>query len=294
MIKLDGKRLAQERLDRLAARVERFTLETRHRPRLDIVSVGDDPASKVYVKNKLKAGIDAHIVVIAGIHRFPAAAAPEAVAKRLRTLSADDAVDGIILQLPLPGTWSKADERMLIECIDPAKDVDGLTYVNTGRLAAGDLSGLIPCTPLGIMHLLAASHIDLAGKDVAILNRSNLVGKPLACLMTAANATVTLLHTKSSDLTRANALTDADIIVTATGTPGSVTCDDISIGQVLIDVSINRDSDGRLCGDFADDCFPDCYAYTPVPGGVGPMTVATLMENTYKAACLRRNYNDEI
>jgi methylenetetrahydrofolate dehydrogenase (NADP+)/methenyltetrahydrofolate cyclohydrolase len=274
---IDGKAVAAALRAEVAGRVAALPF----RPGLAVVLVGDDPASAVYVRNKDRAAREAGIA--AETIRLPAATTEAALLAEVARLNADPAVDGILLQLPLP---PQIDPHRVIGAIDPAKDVDGLHPVNAGLLAAGR-AGLVPCTPLGVMKLLAAAGAALSGARALVLGRSVLVGRPMAALLTGADATVTVAHSRTRDLP--GECRRAEILVAAVGRPEMVRGDWISPGCTLIDVGINRLADGRLVGDAAyAECAAVAGAITPVPGGVGPMTIACLLENTLTAAMRRR------
>ena len=246
-----------------------------------MVLVGDDPASAVYVRNKDRAaaacGLDARTI------RLPAATTQAALLAVIAELNADPDVDGILVQLPLP---PQIDARAAIAALDPAKDVDGLHPLNAGRLAEGRPT-LAPCTPRGVMRLLEAAGVALRGARALVLGRSVLVGRPLAALLLAADATVTLAHSRTRDL--AAECRRAEVLVAAVGRAELVRGDWIAPGATVIDVGINRLPDGRLVGDVAfDEAAEVAGAITPVPGGVGPMTIACLIENTVAAAKARR------
>lgn len=274
---IDGKAVAAALRARIAARVAALP----YAPALRVVRVGDDPASGVYVRNKdraaQQAGLDSATI------QLPEDTSEAALLDVVRRLNADPAVDGILVQLPLPAQIRAAT---VLETIDPAKDVDGFHAVNAGRLATGQ-KGLVPCTPKGVMHLLAAAGTPLAGARAVVLGRSNIVGKPMAALLLAADATVTVVHSRTLDL--AGECRRAQILVAAAGRPEMVKGDWIAEGATVIDVGINRLPDGRLVGDvdFAA-ARGRAGAITPVPGGVGPMTIACLLENTVDAAEARR------
>jgi methylenetetrahydrofolate dehydrogenase (NADP+)/methenyltetrahydrofolate cyclohydrolase len=274
---IDGKAIAAGLRAGLKSRIAGLAF----RPGLRVLRVGEDPASVVYVRNKdraaKEAGFDSDTIVL------PETASEAEVLAVIRRLNDDPAVDGILLQLPLPG--GLRPERM-IEALDPAKDVDGLHPVNAGRLAAGK-PGLIPCTPKGVMHLLAAAGVPVQGTRAIVLGRSVLVGRPMGALLLSADATVTLAHSRTRDL--ATECRRADIVVAAVGRAGLVRGDWIAEGATVIDVGINRGADGRLTGDVAfAEAVEHAGAITPVPGGVGPMTIACLLENTLEAALARR------
>ncbi len=274
---IDGKQVAAELRASVAAR----TAGLGYTPGLVVVLVGDDPASSVYVRNKDRAANAAGIA--ARTIRLPAATTEAALLAVIAGLNADAAVDGILVQLPLP---PQIRARAVIEAIDPAKDVDGFHPINVGRLHDG-VASLVPCTPLGVMKLLAASGTPLRGVRALVLGRSAIVGKPMAALLTAADATVTIAHSRTADL--AAECRRAEVLVAAVGRPEMVRGDWIAPGAVVIDVGINRRADGALVGDVAGaEAARVAAAITPVPGGVGPMTIACLLENTVTAAAARR------
>ena len=274
---IDGKAIAEGLRANVAARVASLP----YRPRLAVVLVGDDPASVTYVRNKDKAatqtGIDARTL------QMPEATSQTALLQQIESLNADPAVDAVLVQFPLP---SHIDPIAIVEALDPAKDVDGFHPRNVGRLASGQ-PGLVPCTPLGVMRLLAHSNVAVAGAKVLILGRSTLVGRPLAALLVAADATVTIAHSRTKNIVEE--CRRAQILIAATGRPRMVRGDWVMPGATVIDVGINRLPDGRLVGDVAfDECAEVAGAITPVPGGVGPMTIACLLSNTVDAAECRR------
>lgn len=270
---LDGKIVAADIKQRLKEEIDNAVASGRRQPRLVIISVGNDPASKVYVRNKIKACEECGIFVTHSAHNEDVSF--HHIVGLIDYCNHDSSIDGIMVQLPLPKGW---DERVIIDTINPSKDVDGLTTTNIGRLRSGQ-ECLRPCTAAGIIDLCKYYNIELDGKDVTIIGRSNIVGKPLADMMMAEGATVTQCHSHTSDV-RFHTL-PADIVVTAIGKPKFISRGYIGYERVVIDVGINRDEDGRLCGDVDfDDVKDDCSAITPVPGGVGPMTVAELMKNT--------------
>lgn len=275
---IDGKAVAAALRAEIAAR----TAALPYCPGLAVVLVGDDPASAVYVRNKDRAANAAGIA--AQTIRLPATVAESDLLRVIARLNADDAVDGILVQLPLP---PQIRARAVIEAIDPAKDVDGFHPLNIGRLHEG-VPTLVPCTPLGIMKLLAAAGVALRGVRAVVLGRSAIVGKPTAALLTAADATVTIAHSRTRDLSAE--CRRAEVLVAAVGRAEMVRGDWIELGAVVIDVGINRLPDGRLVGDVAfDEAVSVAGAITPVPGGVGPMTIACLLENTLRAAEARRS-----
>lgn len=273
---LDGKIVAADIKQRLKEEIATAVANGNRAPFLVIISIGDDPASKVYVRNKIKAAEEVGIVV--SHLTFSADEDMFWVRNSIEGCAGNPDVDGIMIQLPLPDGWN---ERELIDMIPPSKDVDGLTTINIGRLRSGQ-ECLKPCTAAGIIDLCKYYDIELDGKDVTIIGRSNIVGKPLADMMMAEGATVTQCHSHTSDL-RFHTV-PADIVVTAIGKPTFINRSYIGHDRVVIDVGINRDEYGRLCGDVDFDDVEDCCsAITPVPGGVGPMTVAELMSNTVEA-----------
>ena len=275
---IDGKAAAAKLRAEVAAR----TAALPYRPGLVVVLVGDNPASTVYVRNKDRAAQDAGIAV--RTVRLPATIPAEELMAVIAGLNADDAVDGILVQLPLP---NGIPPRPVLEAIDPAKDVDGFHPINVGRLQDG-LAVLAPCTPSGVMRLLASHDIPLRGARAVVLGRSAIVGKPMALLLLAADATVTIAHSRTQDL--AGECRRADVLVAAVGRPEMVRGDWIKPGAAVIDVGVNRLPDGRLAGDCAyDECAAVAGAITPVPGGVGPMTIACLLDNTVRAAITRRD-----
>jgi methylenetetrahydrofolate dehydrogenase (NADP+) / methenyltetrahydrofolate cyclohydrolase len=285
---LDGKASAAKLRALVAKQVATRVAQGRPAPGLAVVLVGDDPASHVYVRNKVKATEEAGMCSIE--HRLPADATQEAVLQLVAQLNRDPSVDGILVQLPLP---RHLDPAPVIAAISPDKDVDGLTIENVGRLAAGQ-PGLVPCTPLGCMLLLDEALGDLTGRRALVIGRSALVGRPIAQLLTQANATVTVAHSKTQDLP--GECRRAEILVAAIGRADFVRGDWIRPGATVIDVGINRvlrsDADGtekaRLVGDVAySEALPVAGAITPVPGGVGPMTIACLLANTVTASCRR-------
>jgi methylenetetrahydrofolate dehydrogenase (NADP+)/methenyltetrahydrofolate cyclohydrolase len=276
---IDGKQVAADLRERIRREVAAFRDEHGFAPGLATVLVGDDPASHVYVGHKRK---DCAEVGMESIHtELPAGVSQDEVAETLRRLNADERVHGIILQLPLPEGLD-ADE--LIPLIDADKDVDGLTPLSAGRLVQGR-RGMVPCTPAGVMELLRHAGAELRGAEAVVVGRSNLVGKPLAQLLLAEHATVTICHSRTRDL--GEVCRRADVLVAAVGVPRLVTADMVKEGAIVIDVGINRVGD-KLVGDVDFDAVaPRARAITPVPGGVGPMTRAMLLQNTLEAARLQ-------
>jgi methylenetetrahydrofolate dehydrogenase (NADP+)/methenyltetrahydrofolate cyclohydrolase len=281
---IDGKAIA----DRLRARVAAAVTQLSRQgvvPGLAVVLVGDNPASQVYVRNKGRQTLEAGMRSFG--HALPASASEAEVLALVVRLNADTDVDGILVQLPLP---SHIDAQKVIEAIDPLKDVDGFHPVNAGKLMSG-MPGLVPCTPLGCLMLIRSVRADIAGLEAVVVGRSNIVGKPVAQLLLAENCTVTVVHSKTRDLPAA--CRRADILVAAVGRPEMIRGDWVKPGAIVIDVGINRLEDGgakeRLVGDVAfAEAIEVASAITPVPGGVGPMTIACLLRNTVEAACGRR------
>ena len=266
---LEGKPCVEKKLEELKAKV----LKMEKKPMLAILHVVGDDASDIYINNKFKRCIE--IGVIPKLFYFLDSASQESIADKIRELNADDDITGIILQLPLP---DHMDPRYLTNLIDPRKDVDGFTELNTGRLFLG-IDGLVSCTPKGIMELLDFYDIPLEGKNVLIVNRSNIVGKPLAHLMMRRDATVTIAHSKTENLMEK--IKQADVVVTAVGIPNFLSKDNFKDGATIIDVSMNR-LDGKLCGDVRKEDYMELMVrcnLTPVPGGVGQTTVMALLEN---------------
>ena len=279
---IDGKAVALDIRTRVAAAAAAFRNQTGRSPGLATVLVGEDPASAVYVRSKGKATAEAGMESFS--HKLADMVSEAQLLELVRQLNADDKVDGILVQLPLPG---HIDSNRVIAAIDPAKDVDGFNPVNAGRLATG-LDALVPCTPLGCLYLLKQELGDIAGKDAVVIGRSNIVGKPMAMLLIGESATVTVAHSKTRDLP--GVVRRADIVVAAVGRPEMVRGDWIKPGAVVIDVGINRvpaveEGKTRLVGDVAfAEASEVASAITPVPGGVGPMTIAMLLRNTLVAA----------
>jgi methylenetetrahydrofolate dehydrogenase (NADP+)/methenyltetrahydrofolate cyclohydrolase len=273
---LDGKTLAATTRAALKLKVDAL-VQRGVRPGLAVIIAGDDPASKVYVRNKTSAC--AEIGVRSQQIDLPASVTQEELIARVRQLNADPAVHGILVQLPLP---KHIDSARVLETIAPAKDVDGFHEANLGALMAGR-PGVVPCTPLGCMRLIELAGVPLAGANAVVLGRSNIVGKPVAQLLLQKDATVTICHSKSKDL--AGICRGADILVAAVGRAKLVTAAMVKPGACVIDVGINRLPDGKLAGDVDYDSVKQVAGWiTPVPGGVGPMTIAMLLENCLSAA----------
>ncbi len=273
---IDGKAFAANLRARVGEAAAAFEEQAGRKAGLAVVLVGDDPASAVYVRSKGKATVAANMASFE--HRLPADTTQDTLIALVQQLNADASVDGILVQLPLP---RHLDEQAVVAAVDPNKDVDGLTPVSAGRLALG-IDGLVPCTPLGSLMLLQDQLGDLSGMDAIVIGRSILVGKPMAALLTAANCTVTLAHSRTRDL--AHHVSRADIVVAAVGRAGFVKGEWLKPGATVIDVGINR-VEGTLVGDVAfDSAASVAGAITPVPGGVGPMTIACLLRNALVAA----------
>ena len=286
---IDGKAAAAAIRAEVAERVADFVQRTGRPPGLATVLVGEDPASAVYVRSKNRSTAEAGMAGFA--HNLPDTTSEAELLQLIADLNADERVDGILVQLPLP---AQIDATRVIETIEPGKDVDGFHPMNAGRLATG-LPSLVPCTPFGCLHLLKAELGSLAGLDAVVIGRSNIVGKPMAQLLIAESATVTVAHSKTRDLP--GVVRRADVVVAAVGRPEMVRGVWIKPGAVVIDVGINRvpteNGKGRLVGDVAfDEAAEVAAAITPVPGGVGPMTIAMLMRNTLVAAHRREGLAD--
>ncbi|MDX1464725.1 MAG: bifunctional methylenetetrahydrofolate dehydrogenase/methenyltetrahydrofolate cyclohydrolase FolD [Halomonas sp.] len=280
---IDGKQISAQVLQEVATEVEMIRAEHGIKPTLAVVLVGEDPASQVYVSNKVKRATEAGMGSIE--HRLDADTTQAALNELIDALNNDSEVHGILVQLPLP---PHLDEDAVISAIDPAKDVDGFHPLNVGALASGRPS-LVPCTPQGCMIMLRQIHPDLSGKHAVVVGRSNIVGKPMAALLLQANCTVTIVHSRTQHIE--SVCRQADILVAAIGRPEFINADWVKPGATVIDVGINaRDVDGRrkLVGDVAFDSVAQVAgAITPVPGGVGPMTIACLLLNTTRAARLQ-------
>ena len=277
---IDGKEIS----NRVKQRVADEVLELKSKgitPTLAVVLVGEDKASQTYVASKERSTIAAHMGSVA--HKLPETTTQSELLALIKLLNNDDSIDGILVQLPLP---KHIDTNAILEAIDPNKDVDGFHAINVGRLNSG-LDGFVPCTPLGIMELFKAYNIDVSGKNAVVIGRSNIVGKPMAALLLNAGVTVTIAHSKTKDL--ASVCKNAQIIVVAVGKPNFLKADMVSDGAIVIDVGINRLDSGKLVGDCDyESVAPKCSMITPVPGGVGPMTIAMLLSNTLKSAKNRK------
>ena len=278
---IDGTKIAQDIRRSVREETLAFTEKTGVVPGLAVVLAGDDPASKVYVGRKAKACAEAGF--LSREYKLSADVGEAELLALIRDLNNDPQIHGILVQLPLP---KHIATDKIIAAIDPSKDVDGFHPANVGRLVTGSPL-FVPCTPRGIMELIARTGISLSGKDAVVIGRSNIVGKPMAFLLLAQNATVTMCHSKTRDLPAA--ARRADVLIAAIGKPRMITADMVKEGAVVIDVGVNRLENGKLAGDVAfDEVAPKTSAITPVPGGVGPMTIAMLMKNTLDAARLAR------
>lgn len=275
-IRIEGKLLAAQMKERVAAGVAELK-EKGIEPCLAVIMVGENPASQVYVKGKVKDCAECGIKSLE-IH-LPAETTQEELLQKLAELADDAGVHGLLVQLPLP---AHIDEKTVIEAIPPQKDVDGFTAVNVGRMMIGE-ECFLPCTPAGCMEMIRSTGVSISGKNAVVIGRSNIVGKPAAMLLLRENATVTICHSRTENLKQVCA--NADILVAAVGRAGFVTGDMVKPGAVVIDVGINRNAQGKLCGDVDYEAAAEKAGYiTPVPGGVGLMTRAMLMQNTLQAA----------
>lgn len=274
---IDGKKIAAEVRAEIASETAAFCQEYGYAPGLTVIIVGKDPASQVYVRNK-KRGCE-EVGFRSCVIEMPEETTEAELLSKIGELAQDDAVHGILVQLPLP---AHIREQAVLRAIPPQKDVDAFHRENVGRIMIGDFDYL-PCTPAGVMELLKHEQIDPAGKNCVVVGRSNIVGKPMAMLLLHANGTVTICHSRTADL--ADVTRRADILVVAVGRAGFITGDMVKEGAVVIDVGMNRNAEGKLCGDVDfDSVAPQCSAITPVPGGVGPMTITMLLRNTLTAA----------
>ena len=281
MIRIDGKEVSLYIKEKIKAETDALKL-TGVTPGLAVVLVGDDPASRVYVNNKKKA------CEFCGFHsesyELSESTSQTELLALIDKLNADPLIDGILVQMPLP---KHIDSDAVVNRILPSKDVDAFHPVNVGKIMLGDYD-FLPCTPAGVMELLKYYNVDPTGKNCVVIGRSNIVGKPMSMLMLHANATVTVCHSKTNNLKEITKT--ADILIAAIGRPLFVTADMVKPGAVVIDVGINRNSEGKLCGDVDfENVAPIASAITPVPGGVGPMTIAMLMQNTLTSAKLRKD-----
>lgn len=277
---LDGKALSNKILDEISKEHDFMLKKNGRRAGLVVVIVGDDKASRVYVKNKRmtceKVGFFTETI------DFSSNISEEELLKEIERLNSDERFDGILVQLPLP---KHIDELKVLNAINPDKDVDGFHFNNIGKMVVGDDTGFLSCTPYGIMQLFDEYNINVEGKDVVIIGRSNIVGKPMALLLIQKRATVQVCNTRTKDMREK--LNNADIVISAAGVPNLIGKEDIKKGAVVIDVGINR-VEGKICGDVNFEEVKDIASYiTPVPGGVGPMTIASLMKNTLKSYRMR-------
>ncbi len=278
---IDGKLLSQNIKDELIIKVQDFNEKYGHQITLAVILVGNNPASQVYVKNKIKS--TEYVGMKSLSYYLPEDASQSEVEQTVLNLAKDDSVDGILVQLPLP---KHLDENKILSLIPAQKDVDGFLAQNVGNLMLGEPT-TIACTPFGVIKMLKSINVNLSGKNAVVLGRSNIVGKPMAMLLLQENCTVTICHSKTQNIKEI--CKNADILVAAIGKPKFVTKDMIKKDAIIIDVGINRTSEG-LVGDVDFENVKDITSYiTPVPGGVGPMTIAMLLENTYLCACRRLN-----
>lgn len=274
---IDGKVISAAARADIAKRGAEFEARTGIKPGLAVVIVGEDPASKVYVRNKKKGCEEAGFY--SEVHEMPAETTMDELLAKLEEIKANEKIHGILVQLPLP---KHLDETAVINAIPPEKDVDAFHPVNTGKIMIGDYS-FLPCTPAGVMKMLEYENIDVAGKECVVIGRSNIVGKPMSMLLLHANGTVTTCHSRTKNL--ADVTRRADILVVAIGKANFVTADMVKEGAVVIDVGMNRNAEGKLCGDVDfENVKEKASAITPVPGGVGVMTITMLLENTLRAA----------
>ena len=279
---IDGKKVSAEVKERVRQQTLQLKNDYNITPGLAVVIVGDDPASRVYVNNKKKA------CEVVGFkseeYALPAKTTQEELLDLVKTLNTKEDINGILVQLPLP---KHLDDKAVIEAIDPKKDVDAFHAVNVGKIMLGEYD-FLPCTPAGVMEMLHSYDITVEGKECVVIGRSNIVGKPMGMLLLHENGTVTICHSRTKNL--AEVCRRADILVAAVGIPKFVKADMVKDGAVVIDVGMDRDENGKLCGDVDFENVKDkCSFITPVPGGVGPMTISTLMKNTLKACKLQNN-----
>ncbi|MEE1219277.1 MAG: bifunctional methylenetetrahydrofolate dehydrogenase/methenyltetrahydrofolate cyclohydrolase FolD [Ruminococcus sp.] len=279
---IDGKKVSAEVKEQVKIETQQLKDNYGITPGLAVVIVGDDPASRVYVNNKKKA-CEA-VGFKSEEYALPAETTQDELMKLVDELNNNKDINGILVQLPLP---KHLDDKAVIEAINPIKDVDAFHAVNVGKIMLGEYD-FLPCTPAGVMEMLHSYEIPVSGKNCVVIGRSNIVGKPMAMLLLHENGTVTICHSRTQNL--AEICSQADILVAAVGRPKFVSADMVKEGAVVIDVGIHRQDDGKLCGDVDFENVKDkCSYITPVPGGVGPMTIATLMKNTLKAAKIQNN-----
>ncbi len=282
-----GNLIAENYRLKIREDVARLKAATGKEPALDVVIVGEDPASQIYVRNKEKAAVEAGIR--STVHRLPAETTQAELLTLIEELNLNPEVNGILVQLPLPKT---IHAPLIVESVFASKDVDGFHPVNLGRLMAGE-KGIIPCTPKGCLKLIKEIKSDLSGLSAVVVGRSTIVGKPMAQLLLNENCTVTVAHSKTQNLPEV--CKSADILVVAVGRPKIIKADMVKEGAIVIDVGINRLEDGTLCGDVDfKNVLPKCAAVTPVPKGVGPMTIAMLLDNTVDAFCLQHGIKRDL
>ncbi len=270
---IDGKKIAKDLRNNIKEEVETFVKNGQRRPGLDVILVGENPASQIYVRNKHRACEE--VGIKSNIHKLPEDTTEEELLQLIQQLNESPEIDGILCQLPLP---KQISEEKVIQAISPEKDVDGFHPINAGNLFSGGES-LLPCTAAGIIHMLKSVDFDFEGKNAVIIGRSNIVGKPTAILLLNENCTVTIAHSRTKNL--ADICAKADLLVTSAGIPDFITRKFTNPNQVIIDVSINRNKAGKVVGDVVyDQVAPHVAAISPVPGGVGPMTIAMLLQNT--------------
>ncbi len=274
---IDGKSLSKKVQANVSTEVEKLKREKNIVPGLAVILIGDDPASHAYVKMKGKACENVGFYSIT--HNMPDTISQDEIIATIKMMNDNPRIDGILVQLPLP---AHIDTQKILEVIDPTKDVDGFHAYNVGRLVSG-MDSFVACTPLGVMKMFEGYDIDLKGQDVCVVGASNIVGKPMASLLLNADATVTVTHIYTKDL-KSHTL-KADIVIVGVGVPSLIKADMVKDGAIVIDIGINRIADGSLVGDVDfDNVSPKCSFITPVPGGVGPMTIAMLLSNTLKSA----------
>ena len=280
-LRIDGKKISSDIKEELKEQVK-LLKEEGISVCLAVIQVGNDPASSVYVNNKKKAC--AYIGIESQAYELPEETTQEELLNLVETLNNKKDINGILVQLPLP---KHLDDKAVIEAISPLKDVDAFHDVNVGKIMLGEYD-FLPCTPAGVMEMLHSYNIEVSGKNCVVIGRSNIVGKPMAMLLLHENGTVTICHSRTKNL--AEICSQADILVAAVGRPKFVTADMVKEGAVVIDVGMDRDENGKLCGDVDFENVKDkCSFITPVPGGVGPMTISTLMKNTLKACKIQNN-----
>ena len=282
---IDGKKVSAEVKENVRQQTLQLKNDYNITPGLAVVIVGDDPASRVYVNNKKKA---CEVVgFMSEEYALPASTTQDELLDLVKTLNNKEDINGILVQLPLP---KHLDDKAVIEAINPVKDVDAFHAVNVGKIMLGEYD-FLPCTPAGVMEMLHSYEIPVEGKECVVIGRSNIVGKPMGMLLLHENGTVTICHSRTKNL--AEVCRRADILVAAVGIPKFVKADMVKEGAVVIDVGMDRDENGKLCGDVDFENVKDkCSFITPVPGGVGPMTIATLMKNTLKACRLQNHIED--